>query len=112
MSILSYYVTDIMSLVDDLNDLAENALFYIKHFPHSSWTYEDIQNAGFDVLDCVEGCLADSCICEDDSGNVVIFAEKALNCWCSALVPIMKETAAETWRYWEENFAESEETEI
>lgn len=76
------------------------------------FTYEDIQNAEFNVLDCVEGTLADSCICEDDNGNVVIFAEKALNCWTSVLIPIMKETAAETWRYWEENFEESEETEI
>ena len=111
MSILSYYVTDINRLADNNDDLRENAMWYIYHFPHSAWTYKDIKAAGFSVLDCVEGTLADSCICEDSDGNVVIFAEKALNCWCSALVPIMKETAAETWRYWVENFAESEEDE-
>ena len=106
MSILSYYVTDINRLADNDDDLRENAMWYIYHFPHSAWTYKDIKAAGFSVLDCVEGTLADSCICEDDSGNVVIFAEKALNCWQSVLIPIVKETAAETWRYWEENFAD------
>ena len=112
MSTLTWCIVDINRLVDDTDDLRENAMWYIKHFPNTAWTYEDIQNAGFNVLDIVEGCMCDSCICEDDNGNVVIFAEKALNCWTSVLIPIMKKTAAETWRYWEENFAESDETEI
>lgn len=111
MSTLTWCLVDINRLVDDTEDLKENAMWYINHFPNTIWSYEDIQNAGFNVLDCVEGTLADSCICEDDDGNVVIFAEKALNCWCSALVPIVKGSPAETWEFWEENFAESEEDE-
>lgn len=109
MSTLTWCIVDINRLVDDTEDLRKNAIWYIKHFPNTAWNYEDIQNAGFNVLDFVEGCLCDSCICEDNNGNVVIFAEKALNCWSSALVPIVKETPAETWEFWEENFAESEE---
>ena len=109
MSILSYYVTDINRLADNDDDLRENAMWYINHFPHSAWTYKDIEAAGFSVLDCVCGTLCDPCICEDDNRNVVIFAEKALNCWSSVLIPIMKETAAETWHYWEENFVPESE---
>ena len=68
-----------------------------------------IENAGFEVLDCVEGCLCDSVICEDNNGNVIIFAETALNEWTSALLPIVKKTNAETWDYWYNKFVPESE---
>lgn len=60
----------------------------------------DIEAAGLEVLDIVEGCLCDSILCEDDDGNVIIFAEKALNDWCSVLVPIVGKDNNDTWDIW------------
>lgn len=80
-----------------------------KYGINTVFDYTDIENAGFEVLDCVEGCLCDSVICEDDNGNVVIFAEIALNEWTSALLPIVKKTNAETWDYWYNEFVPESE---
>lgn len=80
-----------------------------KYGINTVFNYEDIENAGFKVLDCAEGGLCDSVICEDNNGNVVIFAETALNEWCSALIPIRKSSNAETWDYWYNEFVPESE---
>ena len=107
MTAIFWYV-DISRLIDDEQDLQDNAMWYIKHYPETRWTYEDIEAAGFECIEAEEGCLLDSGIYADESGNVVIFAERAVNGWCSTLVPIRKSTNAETWDYWYENFVHDE----
>ena len=79
-----------------------------KYGINTYYNYTDIETAGMEVLDSAEGCLINPMICEDSDGNVIIFAEKALNCWTSVFVPIVKGSNAETWDYWYENFAETE----
>lgn len=80
-----------------------------KYGINTVFDYKDIENAGFEVLDCVEGTLCDSVICENADGDVVIFAETALNEWCSALIPIRKGSNAETWDYWYNEFVPESE---
>ena len=60
----------------------------------------DIEAANMEILDVVEGCLTDSLLCKDEDGNVIIFAEKALNNWSSALVPIIGKDNSDTWDIW------------
>ena len=60
----------------------------------------DIEAANMEILDVVEGCLCDNLLCEDEDGNVIIFAEKTLNNWSSALVPIIGKDNNDTWDIW------------
>ena len=68
------------------------------------WSDSDVHSQGLEILDVSEGCLLDSYLCEDKEGRLIIFAERALTEWTSALIPIIKETNEETWNYWYNNF--------
>lgn len=72
------------------------------------WSDSDVQNQGLEILDVSEGCLLDSYLCKDKEGRLIIFAERALTEWSSALIPIRKETNEETENYWYENFVYDE----
>lgn len=69
----------------------------------------DLFNMGMEILDVSEGTLIDNVICEDNDGNIHIYAEKPLNCWSSGLVEICEDmTDSEKWDYWYEHFAVEE----